>query len=145
LREEIALVSLRPHHDRGLLQLGDFEIPPGHSGQSHAVLPRRILHLGRGALQTSTGTPNTGEAERFMAKCMAQGDSVKPVRISLEEFGQRYMEYAKTNKRSWVRDEQMLKQLNGFYQSALLSDIGQLSVERYRRHRIEQVAPATVN
>ena len=24
------------------------------------------------------------------------------------------MDYAKTNKRSWIRDEQMLKQLNGF-------------------------------
>ena len=65
-------------------------------------------------VQTSTGTPNKREAERFIARRMAQGDPVKPCRMYLEEFGRQYMDYAKTNKRSWIRDEQMLKQLNGF-------------------------------
>ena len=96
-------------------------------------------------VQTSTGTPNKREAERFIARRMAQGSPVKAVRMSLEEFGRQYMDYAKTNKRSWIRDKQMLKQLNGFYGPALLSDIGQLSVEGYKRHRIEHIAPATVN
>jgi|GEM_PF-3020082 len=40
--------------------------------------------------QTSTGTSNKREAERFMANRMVRGDS-KPVRITLEEFGHRYM------------------------------------------------------
>jgi integrase len=96
-------------------------------------------------VQTSTGTPNKREAERFMAKHLVAGDTAKQVRISLEEFGRRYMEYAKANKRSWIRDEQMLKQLNGFYGPALLSDIGALSVESYKRQRMNDVAPATVN
>jgi len=96
-------------------------------------------------VQTSTGTPNKREVERFMAKHMVAGDTAKPVRISLEEFGRRYMEYAKANKRSWIRDEQMLKQLNGFYGPALLSDIGALSVESYKRQRMNDVAPATLN
>jgi len=51
-------------------------------------------------VQTSTGTPNKREAERFMAKHLVAGDTAKQVRISLEEFGRRYMEYAKANKRS---------------------------------------------
>jgi len=39
----------------------------------------------------------------------------------------------------------MLKQLNGHFHSALLSDINQLSVEGYKRERMKDVAPATVN
>ena len=38
----------------------------------------------------------------------------RPVKITFGEFGKRYMEYAKANKRSWLRDEQMLKQLRSF-------------------------------
>jgi len=30
------------------------------------------------------------------------------VKISFGELSQKYMEFAKTNKRSWLRDEQML-------------------------------------
>lgn len=30
---------------------------------------------------------------------------------------EKYMEYAKTNKRSWLRDEQMLKELTVFFRS----------------------------
>jgi len=69
----------------------------------------------------------------------------KPVRISLEEFGRRYMEYARVNKRSWHRDEQILKQLEAFYKPALLSDIGPIAVESYKLQRGKVVAPATVN
>ncbi len=94
-------------------------------------------------VQTSTGTANKREAERFMA--LHRADDIRPVRISFAEFGLRYMEYAKTNKRSWIRDEQMLKQLNGFYNPALLSDIGPMSVESYKLQRVRTVAPATVN
>ena len=39
----------------------------------------------------------------------------RPVKISFGDFSQKYMEYAKTNKRSWLRDEQMLKHLQGYF------------------------------
>ena len=39
----------------------------------------------------------------------------RPVKITFGEFGKRYMEYAKANKRSWLRDEQMLEQLYNFF------------------------------
>jgi integrase len=96
-------------------------------------------------VQTSTGTPIRREAERFLAMRLAGDQPIRPIRISLEEFGRRYMEYAQANKRSWVRDGQLLKQLSGFYKSALLSDIGTMSVESYKLHRMKQVSPATVN
>ncbi len=94
-------------------------------------------------VQTSTGTSNKREAERFLA--MRRVDDTKPIRTPFKEFAERYMVYAKTNKRSWIRDEQMLKQLTGFFAPALLSEIGPMSVEDYKLQRIEAVAPATVN
>ena len=35
--------------------------------------------------------------------------------ITLPEFGERYIEYAKAHKRSWKRDVQMLSNLQGFF------------------------------
>lgn len=93
--------------------------------------------------QTSTGTSNKREAERFLAQRITSDH--KPIRVPFKEFGQRYIEYAKANKRSWIRDEQMLKQLGGFYKTELLSDIGTLSVEDYKIQRMKEVAPVTVN
>jgi integrase len=65
--------------------------------------------------------------------------------MALSEFGERFLEYAKANKRSWLRDEQMLKHLNGFFGQAMLTDITPVRIERYKLERIKQVSPATVN
>jgi integrase len=94
-------------------------------------------------MQASTGTSNRREAEKFLVSHLAGEEKLGPV--SFKDFGQRYMEYAKTNKRSWRRDEQLLKHLTDFYQPALLSDIGQLSVESYKLKRAKLASPATVN
>jgi len=70
----------------------------------------------------------------------------QPVRISLEAFGERYMEYAKTNKRSWLRDEQMLKPLKEYLgPENQLPDITAADIEGYKAHRRKQVSGATVN
>jgi hypothetical protein len=61
------------------------------------------------------------------------------------EFGQQYLEYAKANKRSWLRDEQIMKHLNGFFGNKLLTEVGALAIERYKLERKQVVAPATVN
>jgi len=68
------------------------------------------------------------------------------VKISLEEFGNRYMEYAKTNKRSWLRDQQMLAHLKEFFRpERQLANITPPDIEGYKLHRCKQVSGATVN
>ncbi|HEY6391032.1 MAG TPA: hypothetical protein VIX89_07130 [Bryobacteraceae bacterium] len=62
-------------------------------------------------VQESTGTANKREAEKVLALRISEvqrGVFVKPVNITLADFGERYIEYAKTHKRSWKRDVQML-------------------------------------
>jgi integrase len=99
-------------------------------------------------VQESTGTINKREAARFEAARVAEaerGEYAKPVRITLSEFGQQYMDYAKANKRSWLRDSQILKHLNGAFGNRLLPDITALPIERYKLVRLQAVSPATVN
>lgn len=68
------------------------------------------------------------------------------MRISLEQFGDRYMEYAKANKRSWLRDQQMLEHLKEFFRGERqLADITPPEIEGYKLHRRKQVSGATVN
>jgi integrase len=99
-------------------------------------------------VQESTGTANKREAEKFYALRMSEihrGEYAKPVRISISEFGRQYMEYAKTNKRSWLRDQQIMTHLEQHFGNALLTDIGPLPIERYKQDRMRAVSPATVN
>jgi hypothetical protein len=70
----------------------------------------------------------------------------RPVKIAFGEFAKRYMEYAKTNKRSWLRDEQMLKQLKEFFGNDRdLTDIGVADIEGFKMLRRKKVSGATVN
>jgi integrase len=55
------------------------------------------------------------------------------------------LEYAKANKRSWLRDEQIMRHLNAFFGSTLLTDLGPLPIERNKLERMQAAAPATVN
>ncbi len=100
-------------------------------------------------VQVSTGTRNKREAEKFLALRISEavrGQYAKPVRITLSEFGRQYMEYAKTNKRSWLRDQQIMVHLTGVFGPMPLGDIGALSIERYKIDRLKAPAsPATVN
>lgn len=99
-------------------------------------------------VQISTGTANERKAQKFFALRLAEadrGEYVKPRKVPLSEFGEQYLAFAKVNKRSWVRDKQILVHLNEFFGSALLRDIGPLQVEQYKQARIKRVSPATVN
>jgi len=70
----------------------------------------------------------------------------QPVKITFLEFGDRYMEYAKTNKRSWLRDEQMLENLYDFFKKERqLTDITPVAIEGYKVHRRAEVSGSTVN
>ena len=99
-------------------------------------------------VQESTGTANRREAEKFYALRVSEierGEYAKPLKITIAEFGRQYLEYAKANKRSWLRDEQIMKHLNDFFGNTLLGEVGSLSIERYKLERMRVVAPATVN
>jgi integrase len=99
-------------------------------------------------MQESTGTRSRREAEKFYALRISEverGVFVKLVKIALSDFGRRYIEYAKSHKRSWLRDEQMLRQLNEFFGPVMLTDITPMRVEEYQQNRVREVCPATVN
>src|SRR5258708_19787362 len=72
----------------------------------------------RRRIQESSHSSIRRDAERLHALRQSEvlrGVYREPVRISLESFADRYVEYAKTNNRSWLRDEQLLKPLKEFF------------------------------
>lgn len=73
------------------------------------------------------------------------GEFVRPARITLAELGAHYMDYAKANKRSWLRDQQILTHLNRTFGPMLLPDITALPIEPFKLVRLLAVSPATVN
>jgi len=99
-------------------------------------------------VQESTGTANQKQAEKRYALRLAEierGEYVKPIKTTLSDFGQQYLEYAKANKRSWLRDQQMMAHLSQTFGSMLLTEITALPIERYKLERVKKVRPATVN
>jgi integrase len=69
----------------------------------------------------------------------------KDRKIRFEDFAKEYLEYAKTNKKSWKRDELCLKTFVPFFGNMLLSKITPLHIEKYKRMRLDEVKPGTVN
>ena len=56
------------------------------------------------------------------------------------------MEHAKANKRSWLRDEQMLSHLYEFFGKATsLTEVTPMRIEDYKRQRQGKIADSTVN
>jgi integrase len=70
----------------------------------------------------------------------------RPVKMAFGAFAERYMEHAKANKRSWLRDEQMLKHLNGFFgEGRELTNFSAAEIEGYKLKRRATVSGSTVN
>ena len=69
----------------------------------------------------------------------------KDRKIRFENFSKDYLEYAKINKKSWKRDELCLKTFIPFFGNMLLSKITPLHIEKYKRMRLDEVKPGTVN
>ncbi|HJZ64705.1 MAG TPA: tyrosine-type recombinase/integrase, partial [Candidatus Acidoferrum sp.] len=68
------------------------------------------------------------------------------MKITFDEFGKRYLEHAKANKRSWLRDEQMYRNLKEFLGSdRQLTDFNPADIEGYKLHRRKEVSGSTVN
>ena len=100
-------------------------------------------------MQESSHSTNRRDAESLLnvrKSEVLRGVFRRPVRINFGEFGERYMEHAKVNKRSWLRDEQMLRHLQKFFGTERqLSEITSADIEGYKMHRKARVSGSTVN
>jgi integrase len=66
-------------------------------------------------------------------------------KMTFAEFSGIYMEYAKANKRSWLRDHTSLTHLVPVFGAKKLDEITSRSIDEYKIKRLEKVKPATVN
>ena len=67
------------------------------------------------------------KAEKFCALRLSEverGEYPQSAKITLAQFGQQYIDYAKANKRSWLRDEQIMTHLNRSLGTTQLWNIG---------------------
>lgn len=69
----------------------------------------------------------------------------QPSKMTFAEFSEIYMEYAKANKRSWLRDHTSLKHLLPAFGAKKLSEINAHAIEEYKILRLAFVKPSTVN
>jgi integrase len=107
------------------------------------------IHANGKRVQISTRTKNVNHAKKILALRMSEAERgvfEKQVSVPLADLNKQYMEHAKTHKRSWVRDEQMLGHIERIMGPVTLKQITPLRVEEYQRKRLqEKVCPATVN
>jgi integrase len=100
-------------------------------------------------VQESSHSSIRRDAEALLALRKAEvirGIYRRPVKITFGEFSAKYMEHAKANKRSWLRDEQMLKHLKEFFGTERqLAEITPADIEGYKLHRKAEVSGSTVN
>jgi integrase len=103
----------------------------------------------RNRVQESSQSSTRRDAENLLAlrkSAILRGVYRQPVKITFGEFGDRYMEHAKANKRSWLRDQQMLENLyKSFGKQRPLTDVTAIEIEGYKVNRRARVSGATVN
>ena len=100
-------------------------------------------------IQVSSRSTRKPDAEALLAirqSEIARGVYKPPSKITVEEFSTKYMDYSKGNKRSWLRDEQMLTQLTAFFgKDRQLREILPADIEGFKLYRRKQVSGSTVN
>jgi integrase len=100
-------------------------------------------------IQESSHSSSKRDAEDLLSirkSEVLRGTFKRPVKIAFGELGTRYMEYAKANKRSWLRDEQMFGSLTAFLGSERqLREISPADIEGFKLHRRKEVSGSTVN
>jgi len=103
----------------------------------------------RERVQESSHSSNRRDAESLQALKKSEvlrGVYKRPVKITFGGFGERYMDHAKANKRSWLRDQQMLEHLKEFFGSERqLTEITAGDIEGYKVYRRAFVSGSTVN
>jgi integrase len=103
---------------------------------------------GKNRVQESSCSSNRRDAEKLLSLRQAdimRGQYQLPCKITLDQFGRKYIEYAKVNKRSWGRDVPMLDHFQAFFGNRLLSEIAPADVEEYKNYRCTLVKKSTVN
>ena len=66
--------------------------------------------------------------------------------IRFEDFANEFfMLHSKVNKKSWDRDDVLIKNLNKVFKDKFLLEITPMAVEQYKTDRKQTAAPATVN
>jgi hypothetical protein len=97
----------------------------------------------------NTGTRKS--AEKILIKIRAEIvenrylDVRKKKKAKFKKLADPYLEYAKTNKRSWTKDKTSLRSLWSHFGDKHLCEISPLSIEECKNIRRRQVTPATVN
>jgi len=67
-------------------------------------------------------------------------------RIRFKDMSLEYLEiYAKPNKRSYSRDQTIIKHLDEFFEDKCLHEITAVDIEKYKLYRLRQVSKSTVN
>jgi len=103
----------------------------------------------RKRVQESSQSTSRQDAEDLLTLRKSEilrGVYKQPVKMTFGEFGERYMEHAKTNKRSWLRDQQMLKHLYSFFgKERPLTEVTPVDIEGYKIRRKAKVSGSTVN
>jgi integrase len=91
----------------------------------------------RGALKDVHTKRDAEEAEREVLRQVDEGTySKRNYKVTFKQFAEgEYMEWAKTNKRSWKSDESMLKPLIAYFGKKQLSKISPFEIEKYKRER----------
>ena len=100
-------------------------------------------------IQESSHSSSKRDAEDLLSLRKSEilrGTFKRPVKITFGELGIKYMEYAKGNKRSWLRDEPMLNSLAAFLGSdRQVREVSVPDIEGFKLHRRKEVSGATVN
>jgi len=103
----------------------------------------------RKRVQESSQSTHRQDAEDLLTLRKSEilrGVYKQPVKMTFGEFGERYMEHAKTNKRSWLRDQQMLGHLYDYFgKERLLTEVPPVHIEGYKVQRRTKVSGSTVN
>jgi len=96
--------------------------------------------------------PNRKTAEQALMKRkieIAEGkflDKRKEEKIKFKDFAEEFIEvYAKPNKKSWKRDQLSMKHLKKHFGEKYLSQITSYDIENYKKERIKEVSPSTIN
>ena len=78
---------------------------------------------------------------------LGQLDMVNADIPTLNDIKDEYIKYVRDvkNKRSWQRDEELLRPLCKLFGNKRLSDISTKDLEEFKRIRLKEVSPATVN
>lgn len=88
------------------------------------------------------------EKDRKFRTDVKEGNHAKKAkRILFEIFADRYLEYAKLNKKPTTakRNRVSVNMLMPHFEGKLISDIHPFMVEKYKQHRVGEAEPATVN